>query len=535
MQDIRAFFKIETTKKRKPSNEPENSIPNKRAALNDDEEEKAVAKKPKKRVIVDSSDEETPPKSKSKNAKKQEVKKEVEVKDLKSLFGGPVKRTDRAKETKVSPKETTNDDVVIVDVIESPKKKKSEDKKPITPPSPQKAKSNGNHKVEKSPKKKESPKKVATPPKKSIPKESPTKKLSKLSMDEKPLMKIVTNGEKPDVKKAKEVDEWRVTTKPEKSENKPSTSKVTLVDKPKIAAIKPMTPIKRDIVPIDINTLSFVDKYKPKSMKEIIGQQGGGSNANKLQNWLLHWHKNHGDPKKKAAKHNPYAKNDDGSSFKAALLSGQPGIGKTTTAHLVCNDLAFDVVEFNASDTRSKRLLKEEVQQLLSNQSLKGYASGQEKSTSKRHVLIMDEVDGMAGNEDRGGMAELIQLIKESHIPVICMCNDRSSPKVRSLANHCFDLRFIKPTIMQMRSAMMSICFKEGIKLEAGAIDSIISGTGNDVRQTLNHLALYSASKDKKIGAENAKKTAQLSEKDIKIVRHFLLLKRSFLKHFSSP
>ncbi len=63
----------------------------------------------------------------------------------------------------------------------------------------------------------------------------------------------------------------------------------------------------------------------------------------------------------------------------------------------------------------------------------------------------MDEVDGMAGNEDRGGVAELIQLIKSSKIPVICMCNDRNHPKIRSLANHCFDLRFQRPRIEQIR------------------------------------------------------------------------------------
>ena len=42
-----------------------------------------------------------------------------------------------------------------------------------------------------------------------------------------------------------------------------------------------------------------------------------------------------------------------------------------------------------------------------------------------KHVLIMDEVDGMAGNEDRGGVAELIQLIKTTRIPIICICNNR--------------------------------------------------------------------------------------------------------------
>lgn len=53
----------------------------------------------------------------------------------------------------------------------------------------------------------------------------------------------------------------------------------------------------------------------------------------------------------------------------------------------------------------------------------------------------MDEVDGMGGG-DRGGMAELIAILKKTKIPIICICNDRQSPKVRSLANHCLDLRF---------------------------------------------------------------------------------------------
>jgi len=62
----------------------------------------------------------------------------------------------------------------------------------------------------------------------------------------------------------------------------------------------------------------------------------------------------------------------------------------------------------------------------------------------------MDEVDGMAGNEDRGGIQELIQLIKNSRIPVICMCNDRHHPKIRSLTNYCFDLQFSRPNAKQI-------------------------------------------------------------------------------------
>lgn len=62
--------------------------------------------------------------------------------------------------------------------------------------------------------------------------------------------------------------------------------------------------------------------------------------------------------------------------YKAALLSGPPGVGKTTSVHLVCQELVFDMVEFNASDTRSKRLLTEQVAELLASKSIRNFCSG---------------------------------------------------------------------------------------------------------------------------------------------------------------
>ena len=79
------------------------------------------------------------------------------------------------------------------------------------------------------------------------------------------------------------------------------------------------------------------------------------------------------------------------------------------------------------------------------------FSGKQKESTSDNHALVMDEVDGMSGNEDRGGVQELIALIKKSRIPIVAMCNDRNHPKIRSLANYCFDLRFNKPRIEQIR------------------------------------------------------------------------------------
>ena len=262
--------------------------------------------------------------------------------------------------------------------------------------------------------------------------------------------------------------------------------------------------------------LMWVDKYKPRALKNIIGQQGDKSNAKKLRHWLINWTSNHCG-NKKPVKPGYFAKDQDGSFHKSALLSGPPGVGKTTTAQVVCHELGFDTVELNASDTRSKRSLGEEVAQLLTNTSLSGFASGSDgPGTSRRRVLLMDEVDGMAGNEDRGGVQELIALLKTTRVPVICMCNDRNHPKIRSLANHCFDLRFYKPRVEQIRGAMMSVCFREGIKIKPDALDQIIIGSNQDVRQVLHHLSVFSA-KDRTLQSEAVKKDANKARKDLKM------------------
>lgn len=237
-----------------------------------------------------------------------------------------------------------------------------------------------------------------------------------------------------------------------------------------------------------ISSLPLVEKYRPKTMKQIIGQQGDKSCAHNLYVWLRDWDKNRQDPKFK----NSNSKQTHGQSFKAALLSGPPGVGKTTTVHVVCKELGYDLVEFNASDTRNKTLLKEQVSGLLSNTTMKDYFTGTKQKTTNKHVLLMDEVDGMAGNEDRGGLQELLGLIKNTDVPIICTCNDRFNMKMKSISMHSYDLRFHKLRVEQIRSSMKSLCFKENIKISTEDLDRLIESTNHDIRQVINHLEFLS-------------------------------------------
>lgn len=173
--------------------------------------------------------------------------------------------------------------------------------------------------------------------------------------------------------------------------------------------------------------LSWVDKYKPTSLIELVGQNGEKSPMNKLMDWLRDWAKHNlgegakikkrkfsGDKCKNkfyfTAKPAAWAASTDGTPFKAALLSGTPGVGKTTCAYMACKQLNLQLVEMNASDVRNKKHLEAKIGELSGSHQIEqffGVKKCEPQDNNKvHHVLIMDEVDGMSGNADRAGVSK---------------------------------------------------------------------------------------------------------------------------------
>ena len=207
----------------------------------------------------------------------------------------------------------------------------------------------------------------------------------------------------------------------------------------------------------------WVTRYTPQRLRDMIG---AATPIKDLSAWLSAWEAGvkSGGPS-------------------GALVTGPPGIGKTTAVGLIVRGCGYDVVEFNASDERSASA----VRRYFDEAKRSGFVG-------KRRVIVMDEVDGMSTG-DRGGIGELAKVIAECAFPIICIANERGTPRLRPLASCCLDIRFQRPTKTVIAKALFERVVKaEKLSYSSADLEELCERNGNDIRSVINALQFSSAS-----------------------------------------
>ena len=197
-------------------------------------------------------------------------------------------------------------------------------------------------------------------------------------------------------------------------------------------------------------------KYKPKSLAEVVGNKEA---IEKLVDWIKSWNK--GIPKKRAA-----------------FLYGPPGIGKTVTVEALTADFQMEFVEKNASDYRTEEAIKH----------FAGLASQFGSLFGGKRLVLLDELDGITGAADKGGVGAITEVVKIAQCPIILIANNPYDPRFSNLRNYCLLIEFKKPPAGEVAKRLKGVCEFENIQAEESALKFISQRSNGDVRSAVNDL-----------------------------------------------
>lgn len=197
-------------------------------------------------------------------------------------------------------------------------------------------------------------------------------------------------------------------------------------------------------------------KHKPKSLGEIVGNK---EPIQTFVEWIKSWEK--GLPKKRAA-----------------FIFGPPGVGKTVTVEALAADFKMELVEKNASDYRTEEAINR----------FAGLASQYGSLFGGKRIILLDELDGITGTADKGGVKAITEIVKTAQCPIVLIANNAYDPRFTNLRNYCLLIEFKKPPASEVIKHLKRICIREGIHADDDALKFIAQRSEGDVRSAVNDL-----------------------------------------------
>lgn len=271
----------------------------------------------------------------------------------------------------------------------------------------------------------------------------------------------------------------------------------------------------------------WTERHRPSSEQMLEGNE---VQRRTIRAWLDEW--TNGAPKKKAL-----------------LLVGPPGVGKTTVARAIAEDMGWNVIELNASDARNAAAIRKAATSGATHRSL----FHDPTAPPSRTLILLDEVDHLSGGlravsqervskamtsegatdprvalrGDSGGKAELLNLLEQTKQPVVLACNDEMGlwGKNSSWRNardrfsrHLVRINFVRATDEALRRIARRVLREEGIDFEDGAIEALTSTNHGDLRALVRDLQVMTSDLNgASLTADIVHRQAQAGARDVAI------------------
>ena len=253
-----------------------------------------------------------------------------------------------------------------------------------------------------------------------------------------------------------------------------------------------------------VNNLPWIEKYRPNSVSEIVGNTQVISILNNMveKNSLPH-----------------------------LILFGSSGTGKTSTILAFAKKIygkfyRHMILELNGSDDRGINVVREQIKEFCStNNNL--YKMFSKKNMYK--MVILDEVDSMT-LDGQFALRRIIENYTENtRFCLICNYITKITPALRS---RCLAFRFEPLNTDYILDKLYDIMDKENVDLEDDIIDKIVVKSDGDLRKGINMLQCLTTFR--KISKSNDINLLfnMINQTDIELILEELRSKNSFIKKF---
>lgn len=167
---------------------------------------------------------------------------------------------------------------------------------------------------------------------------------------------------------------------------------------------------------------------------------------------------------------------------KILLLSGSPGVGKTTAVRLLCNQYNLSIVEYNGSDDRTVSNVSDAVSSVCgSSTDIHGKAT----------LLVFEEADGLT----IPAATCLLRISAKIVRPIVCVCNNPYSTPLRDFlrSDNVTHIKFHKVKWQDMTQRIIDLFQYMGNRTATSSLITDIAVSSNgDMRRCIHLIKMAS-------------------------------------------